>query len=75
LGRTGTGNGPGQPVHRSFGKSRWGTRYPCQTHGRRDCRNAVFKRRIDEIGPMIVVFQEIKAGTNVKGVAAEEIRS
>jgi hypothetical protein len=36
---------------------------------------AELNRRIDAIGPMIVVFQDIKKGANVKGVDAEEIRS
>jgi hypothetical protein len=33
------------------------------------------KRRIDEIGPMIAVFQEIKKGKNVIGVDADKIRA
>ena len=33
------------------------------------------KRRLDEIGPMIIVFQDIKKGKNVTGVDADEIRS
>jgi hypothetical protein len=36
---------------------------------------AELKRRLDEIGPMIVVFQDIKKGKNIKGVDADEIRS
>jgi len=33
------------------------------------------ERRVDEIGPMIVVFQDIKKGKNIKAVDADEIRS
>ena len=32
-------------------------------------------RRLDEIGPMIVVFQSIKKGRNVTGMIADEIAS
>ena len=33
------------------------------------------QKRIDEMGPMITVFQEIKKGKNVIGVDADEIHS
>jgi hypothetical protein len=36
---------------------------------------AELKKRVDEIGPMITVFQEIKQGKNVVGVRADEISS
>ena len=36
---------------------------------------AELKKRIDEIGPQITVFQEIKKGKNVIGVDADKIRS
>ena len=36
FGQTSTENGPRQTVHRLFGKSLRGTRYPCQTRDRRD---------------------------------------
>jgi hypothetical protein len=36
---------------------------------------AELQKRIDEIGPMITVFQEIKKGKNVIGVDADEIHS
>lgn len=36
---------------------------------------AELQKRIDEIGPMITVFQEIKKGKNVIGVEADEIHS
>jgi hypothetical protein len=36
---------------------------------------AELKKRIDEIGPQITVFQEIKKGKNVLGLDADEIRS
>lgn len=36
---------------------------------------AELKKRIDEIGPTITVFQQIKKGKKVVGVDAEEVRS
>ena len=36
---------------------------------------AELKRHLDEIGPIIVVFQDIKKGKNVTGVDADEHRS
>jgi hypothetical protein len=36
---------------------------------------AELQKRIDEIGPMITVFQEIKKGKDVIGVEADEIHS
>lgn len=36
---------------------------------------AELQKRIDEIGPMITVFQEIKKGKNVIGVEADEVHS
>jgi hypothetical protein len=33
------------------------------------------KKRIDEVGPMITVFQQIKSGRNITGLDAEEIHS
>jgi hypothetical protein len=36
---------------------------------------AELTKRIDEIGPMITVFQEIKKGKNITGLDADEIRS
>jgi hypothetical protein len=36
---------------------------------------AELKKRIDEIGPAITVFQEIKKGKKIVGVDADEIRS
>ena len=36
---------------------------------------AGLQKRIDEIGPLIVVFQEIKRGKNIVGLRADEIRT
>jgi hypothetical protein len=36
---------------------------------------AELKKRIDEIGPVITLFQDVKKGKNVTGLDAEEIRS
>jgi hypothetical protein len=36
---------------------------------------AELKKRIDEIGPMIAVFQEIQKGKDIVGLDADEVRS